>query len=57
MAEIQSAKLDVQKFISLELTNLLEDSVFLELLDGFVPYDQTQRAKMLVQRMKSICLF
>jgi predicted nucleotidyltransferase len=50
--ELQNAKGDVQAFVAAELAPLLVEQRFLELIDGFVPYDQPERALMLVQRMK-----
>jgi predicted nucleotidyltransferase len=56
VAEIKNSKANVQAFIAAELTVLLEDQQFLELIEGFVPYDQPERALVLVKRMKAVSL-
>jgi predicted nucleotidyltransferase len=54
--EIQNSKANVQAFLAAELTALLENQRFLELIEGFVPYDQPERALVLIQRMKAVSL-
>jgi predicted nucleotidyltransferase len=54
VAELQNAKENVRDFVVSELATLALQSQFLELLDGFVPYDQPERALQLLQKIKAV---